>query len=186
MQNIVEGSLEGGSHPFQDARLFTLLRYWHDRRREGMFPSRQSIDPLELTSMLSGIWLTDFEPEHETFRYRLAGEDVNNALGTTVRGKLLSDFLDDAAFPKVNGLLRRVIEEPAVLYVSGTVHRNIDRYTRGERLALPLQTESDRPNGLLGVTLVQSHLMSMEDGSDHNPNRRFFSLSDLDQWLGTT
>lgn len=176
---VKEHAPDNGKHLFQDERLLTLLQYWNDRREGNTFPSRKSIDPLDLTSMLSGIWLSDFEPDQGTFRYRLAGEEVSNALGMPVRGRLLSEIVDETAFPKVNTLLRRVIEEPAVLYVSGTVHRNIVQYSKGERLALPIQTDSESPNGILGITLIRSHLISVDEGEDHTPYRRFLSVDEI-------
>lgn len=184
MQKLAKEAAIGFDSLFEDERLHTLLHYWHDRREGDRFPSRKSIDPLDLAPMLSGIWLSDFEAEAGTYRYRLAGEDINLSLGTSLRGKLLSEIIDREAFPIVNRHLRRVIEEPAVLYVSGTVHRNIDRYSHGERLALPLQTDSDQPNGLLGVTLIKSHLVPMEEGESFSPYRRFIPIPELDAMLG--
>lgn len=116
-------------------------------------PSRQDIDALRLGPVLPFIWLSDFEAAHNTFRYRLAGEEVNAVFGTRITGLLLSDLVKGARFEAVNSLFLRVIDEGLALHAEGPVYRCTDRMTLGERLVLPLSSDGEVADGLVGVTV---------------------------------
>lgn len=140
---------------FEHRELWTLFNYWHAKRDGRALPSRQDIDPVDLGPILSGIWLCDYEVEHDTIRYRLAGEAVSIATGiSTVRGKLLSDLVRPEEFARVNALMLRVLTEPAIFHTDGFVYRSVGRYTRAERLALPLSSDGETADGMVGVTVI--------------------------------
>ncbi len=116
-------------------------------------PSRHDIDALRLGPVLPFIWLSDFEPTHNTFRYRLAGEEVNAVFGTRITGLLLSDMVKGERFTTVNNVFLRVINEGLALHAEGPVYRCTDRMTLGERLVLPLSSDGEVADGLVGVTV---------------------------------
>ncbi|TQV83664.1 PAS domain-containing protein [Denitrobaculum tricleocarpae] len=136
-----------------DQRLNRLLEHYMEARGTRAMPSRHDIDALRLGPVLPFIWLSDFEPAHNTFRYRLAGEEVNAVFGARITGLLLSDMVKGERFTAVNNLFLRVINEGLALHAEGPVYRCTDRMTLGERLVLPLSSDGEVADGLVGVTV---------------------------------
>lgn len=136
-----------------DRRLALFLDHYLDVRTERSMPSRRDIDPLSLGPVLPFIWLSDYEADAGTFRYRLAGEEVNAVFGLRITGKLLSEIVKGPRFSRVNELFLRVVNEGIALHAEGPVYRCTDRMTLGERLVLPLSSDGQTADGLIGVTV---------------------------------
>src|SRR3546814_9814398 len=62
-------------------RLRMLLEHYLEVRGTRRMPSRGDIDALRLGPALPIIWMSEYEPAAGTFRYRLAGEAVNEIWG---------------------------------------------------------------------------------------------------------
>lgn len=136
-----------------DRRLALFLEHYLDVRGLRLMPRRKDIDALRLGPVLPYIWLSDYEKAHNTFRYRLAGEEVNAVFGARITGLLLSDMVMGERFSAVNGLFLRVLNERMALHAEGPVYRCTDRMTLGERLVLPLSSDGVTADGLVGVTV---------------------------------
>lgn len=151
-----------------DPRLALFLEHYLEVRGQKAMPSRQDIDALRLGPVLPFIWLSDYEAEAETFRYRLAGEEVNAVFGQRITGALLSNLVQGPRFGSVNGLFLRVLQEKMGLLVVGPVYRCTDRMTLGERLVLPLSGDGETADGLVGVTVRKESvdLTSAEANAD--------------------
>jgi len=133
-------------------RLRILLEHYLDVRGDKRMPSRQDIDPLRLGPVLPIIWVSDYEPAAGTFRYRLAGERVNEIWGTPVAGRLLSEFSPPERFSATNEAFLKVLREGAAVIASGAVFRCSGRIGLGERLILPLANDGGTADGLIGAT----------------------------------
>jgi hypothetical protein len=133
-------------------RLRTLLEHYLEVRGARRMPSRRDIDALRLGPVLPIIWISEYEPAAGTFRYRLAGEEVNQVWGRSVAGCLLSDFVQPERFKATNDAFLKVLREEAALVASGPVYRCTDRIGLGERLVLPLSSDGETADGLLGAT----------------------------------
>jgi hypothetical protein len=131
-----------------------------------MMPSRRDIDALCLGPILPHIWLCDYEAERNTFRYRLAGEEVNAAFGCRLAGCLLSDVVLSERFETVNRIFLRVMQEKLALHAEGPIYRCTDRVNLGERLVLPLSSDGETADGLVGVT-VRSESIDPTYGQSH-------------------
>ena len=92
-------------------RLRVLLEHYLAVRGGKRMPSRRDIDPTCLAPVLSIIWVNEYEPASGTFRYRLAGEEVNEVFGGSVAGRLLSDFVFGDRFVVTNEHFLKVINE---------------------------------------------------------------------------
>lgn len=132
--------------------LCQLLDHYLDVRGAKRLPSRQDIDPLALGPVLPIIWICDLDAAAGTFRYRLAGEDVNEIWGMSVAGHLLSDLVPPERFKVTNESFLKVIREEAALISSGPVYGCTDRIALGERLVLPLSSDGITADGLVGAT----------------------------------
>ena len=92
-------------------RLRQLLDHYLEVRGEKRLPSRRDIDPVALGPVLPIIWVSQYDAAAGTFRYRLAGEDVNEVRGMSVAGRLLSDFVLPERFKVTNEAFLKVIHE---------------------------------------------------------------------------
>ena len=133
-------------------RLRALLEHYLEVRGARRMPSRRDVDALRLGPVLPIIWISEYEPAAGTFRYRLAGEEVNRVWGRSVAGCLLSDFVQPERFKVTNDAFLKVLREEAALIASGPVYRCTDRIGLGERLVLPLSSDGRTADGLLGAT----------------------------------
>jgi hypothetical protein len=148
-------------------QLRTLLTHYLEVRGDKRMPSRRDIDPACLGPVLPIIWLSEYEAAADTFRYRLAGEEVNEIFGGSVAGRLLSDFVAGDRFRVANEDFLKVIRDEAALLASGPIYRCTDRIAMGERLVLPLSSDGATADGLLGATarsaLVDLDVISMNE-----------------------
>ncbi len=144
-----------------------LLQHYLDARGDKRMPSRRDLDPARLGPVLPIIWLSEYEAAADTFRYRLAGEEVNEVFGGSVAGRLLSDFVTGDRFQATNENFLKVLRDEAALLTSGPIYRCTDRIAMGERLVLPLSSDGVAADGLLGATarsaLVDLDVISMDE-----------------------
>ena len=143
----------------EHAVLRRLVAYWLDIRGARRMPSRRDIDPVEIPWALPYVWLTDYLPNEDKFRYRLAGEDVNAVFGRSLAGASLDDIVLPQDRDAVHALYRRVLSDPAILYTSGHVYLASDKPALGERIALPLATGGDVADGMFGATIYELRSM---------------------------
>lgn len=136
----------------RDIRLRKLLYYWASRRRGRLMPRRADIDPVDIPWALPIIWLYDYVPERQTFRYRLAGEEINQASNQTLRGKLLEEVLPARDLPMVRGRLLRMVQERLAGHGFGRAYLDHGGDAIAERLVLPLSEDGETVNVLLGVS----------------------------------
>jgi len=146
-----------------DDRIRRFAAYWIGKCADGRIPNRTDIDPTEIPWALPFIWICDFLAEGPDFRYRLAGEHINDAFRQSLRGKtmraIVSPELQEIAIRKY----ARVIEMPAALHNFGPVYMHRGRSLVGERIVLPLSSGGGDMDMIIGVTLSQ--LNPVLDGS---------------------
>lgn len=130
-----------------------LLGHWLDRRSGRVAPARPDIDPTAIADILPGIWVCDFLPAERRFRMRLAGEDVNQIYGYSIRNHYFEDIITPSMLPEVLRRYRRVVEEPAILLCSGQIYLASGRWVVGERLVLPLLGEGGALMHVIGASI---------------------------------
>ena len=135
-----------------DDRLRLLFDYWQRARGNRLMPARRDIDPLEVLPLLSKLWVCDYEEETEGFRFRIVGAEIREAHGGTVKGHLMTDLVEESQRAYLNAILRRVIDEPLILFTSGYLYHCQQRHVRGHRLVLPIGEGQSR--GLFGITAM--------------------------------
>lgn len=140
----------------KDQGLRRLLQHWLDRRIGRPVPSRASIDPAELGSLLSSIWMCDYLPQGRRFRMRLAGEDINRVYGRSINQCDFEEIIAPDMLDHVLFLYRRVIEEPAILHCSGHIYLASGRSRVGERLVLPLTDDSGAVMHAIGASIMSN------------------------------
>lgn len=144
-----------------EPRLLRLAEYWLSKRAGRLMPARGDIDPLDIAWALPNIYLVDYDRASGTYRYRLAGSDIEavyrHALGGRgMRGATLRDFLDSDKADLVENRWNNLVSRGDIIYMRGLIYHAADRILTGERLLLPLAEHGESlPTGLLGITISE-------------------------------
>lgn len=132
-----------------------LLGYWFEKRGSRRLPALRDIDPIEIPWALSRLWIMDYLPDERRFRYRLAGEEINAAYRSNLRGC----YLDEVIPPDAKDLILRkyfaVVEDGKVLHDAGRIYLGNTRFATGERLVLPVANERGQAGSILGATIYE-------------------------------
>ncbi len=150
----------------QNPKLLRFLRHWCKLRGSNPVPSRRDLDPIEIPWALPNIWLMRYEREAGRFRYRLAGEAVQDILDTSLANKTFHDFLRKEHADFLVKKFMRVIEDPAICHDTGPVYVDTDKQGNGERLVLPLANDDHECEYLLGITIYDWDGLIRERTSD--------------------
>lgn len=162
-----------------------VWRWWSGTTFElGRPPRHNEIDPGAFIRALHKLWLVEWLARNDSFRYRLAGEEINRTHGFSLRGKGLAEVIpNNETRPQIEGAWRRVLAEPAVSYQTGYIYLNGQTVRKGERLVLPiLANESDTPTFLLGITsLAKARELELMEAESPEPDytHDFFPLKEL-------
>lgn len=132
-----------------------ILDYWQGRCRDGGLPRRDDIDPGDLSDLLANIFLVDVEENPRRYRVRLAGSEVVACFGADMTGKTIDEYdLADAR----DDILRQY--DLAVETRAPSYHRHefwtaaYEHHLNFERLLLPLSSDGEHVDKLLGCTFV--------------------------------
>lgn len=138
------------------APLARFPAYWDTKREGEPAPLRVSIDPTEVASLLTGIFMVDVvDGPPLDFRYRLAGSDIVQSLEYNFTGKLLSEvFPLEGMFAAIWKQYRAAISDEVTvrLGVGGMADHNFRYRVPISVTVSPLRTEpaSGRIGQLLG------------------------------------
>lgn len=129
----------------RDPNVRQFLSLWFAEANAGRRPGKEFLDPLRLRFLLGSLSMLEVQKNPLRFRYRLAGTDVVQRLGTELTGK----WLDDHPNPVFRPLL---IQGARMVYHTGRpVYGGMDTRALGqdwslEVVAVPLFA----PDGSVG------------------------------------
>lgn len=151
----MELPIEASAQSFTQIRneaLHHLVAWWFEKRGERLMPALCDVKPVEIRSALSQIWLCEYLPQGRLFRYRLAGEEINDFWGLSLRGKYLDEILTSEQLVSAKKKCRMAIDLPAIVYdrLCLSLTKSITRH--GERIVLPLSDDGRTVTALLGAT----------------------------------
>lgn len=129
-----------------------LVTYWFDKRGERVMPAVCDIEPTEIRSALAKIWLCDYRPQNGRFRYRIAGEEINDFWGFNLGGKYLDEIVPAERLAPVTKKFRMAVDSPAIVYDRTCLSLTEEITKNGERIILPLSDDGRTVNVLLGAT----------------------------------
>lgn len=115
-------------------------------------PSRSAVDPIQLGRALPHVWLCEREAGGR-FRYRLAGERINEIYKGSLAGRYLDEIIPEPGITIVRRRYREVLDLPAVTRTAGLVYPRNQRVLVGERLILPLVSDLGGGDLVLGATV---------------------------------
>jgi hypothetical protein len=142
----------GGPDEMPVARFAPVIRhvfdYWCRHAKSGETPSRQDIDPIDLSMALPNVALWDVAGGRYTCR--LAGTRVCDVAGREVRGLSTEEVLPD--HPQVaRAEFALVCRTRHLHYVERPMSRASKSYKSYARLLLPLSADGKSVNMLLAV-----------------------------------
>lgn len=148
--------------------LLHFVRTWCETAEGGRLPCRSAIDPLKLVDhgLLPKVWIV--ERTEDSYVYRLAGEEIVQALGQNPRGKRIENFFEPNTTRILMGRWNKLLSEQVTCHNRGLVTGPRGRTYTGERVALPLFNDTGSPSFVIGATFyetVKGHETADRDGT---------------------
>lgn len=160
-----------------------LARWWLHTRNGQDMPRRSDLDPSAFPPLLPHVWLLDYVPEQDNYRYRLAGEHVNEVFGFSLRGKWITDVVAQEMCGIIRNRFDHVLWTPGVCHAQGSVYERVGRHREGERLILPLASQSGEAMHVLGATIYNYRQTPLGTASQASRIREtLLSLTDFSAW----
>lgn len=137
----------------EDPILRRVLDVWSAARNGRTVPERGAIDPVELGRALAHVWLCEREAASGRFRYRLAGERINEVYRRSLAGLYLDEIIPEPGIAVVQRRYSDVVDTPAAVRTAGLVYLRNERVFQGERVILPLVETEAKSDLVLGATV---------------------------------
>jgi len=132
--------------------LRAVLLHWRSAASGRQMPSWEQIRPARITKQLPIVWAYKYDRVTSSFVGRLAGDKINQIVGRNLRGLPLEKVFQHEGLTWLQRTLKRVAEEPAIYYGTGTILKWLNRGGTGQRIILPLSSDGIVANGILGAT----------------------------------
>jgi len=146
-------------------RLREIAEHW-DRARGGkLMPAWGDLDATELRRNLAIVWAWKYDRASDRFTGRLAGEEINDAFGKSLRGADMAEFFKEFDYPGIFARHRRVVTEPCCAHGTGRVFAHARRVGLGERIIMPLAEDGVHGDGIFGATLYDPRPREWEEGA---------------------
>ena len=133
-----------------------LFKYW-DKVRNGRFaPNRFEIEPSQISDILPDVFILEC-PDNATFRFRLAGTRICNAMGHEMRGVNLLDYWTPAEREAVQNLLHNVAQDGAGAVIEFQCNNANKDVVKFELLVLPLVHSGEKVTRMVGSMCAFEH-----------------------------
>lgn len=147
------------------SRLDEIEGYWERLRRKRLMPARSEIDPRAISGMLENTFILE-RTVTGLARIRLAGQRMNDLVGSDARGIPFSRMFEPAARPGLTDALEAVFSWPAVVRISLMSDPPIGGdILVGNMILLPLRSDLGDVSRALGCLVY--------DGRNGRSPRRF-------------
>ena len=156
--------------PIVDPTLKALYRHWLEVRGDKPMPARRAIDAMAIRETLQNLFLYTYDAAapsapggapgggQDRFYCRLAGEQINQMVGTVCSKRFLDQIFQPAVFQVVHQRYRAVVTRPTILHMHGVVKMANDLKVPGERLVLPLSDDGVAGDALVGAAVYHLSL----------------------------
>jgi hypothetical protein len=139
----------------QHPRLLVIAEHWARVRGDKLMPAWGDLDATELRRNLTIVWAWKYDRATDLFTGRLAGEEINEAFGKSLRGADMKEFFKDFDYESIFARHKRVVTEPCCAHGVGRVFAHAHRVGLGERIIMPLADDGVQGDGLFGATLYE-------------------------------
>lgn len=152
-----------------DPGLSKLYAYWDGKRGGRRFPRRSDLDPVDIPSLLPGMFLVDVRRDPFDLFFRLAGTVLAVCYGSDVTGSRLIDLNGSQTLELYRRAADTVRTAEPVL-VSGLLQTPAEVYRRADHLLLPLGDRADRVDMLVGGAIFRK--FPIGERPEVRPHRR--------------
>ncbi|MDB5360827.1 MAG: hypothetical protein JWO51_2124 [Rhodospirillales bacterium] len=132
-------------------RLRTVAAHWSAAKGDRRMPAWGNIDPVMLGSQLPIVWSWRYDAASDRFVGRLAGEEINQVLGRSLRGAPMEAVFIGSQYERLFEKYKRIVSGPSVMRQRGCVFRLAGRLGFGEKILLPLSADGVRVDGVFGA-----------------------------------
>jgi hypothetical protein len=142
----------------KEPQLCRLLAFWAERCGSDGLPSKRTLDPILLFTLLPYLILVEVLRDGEDFRIRLAGSEIEDRFGLSLRGLSVYDANRGVESPDTTGQWRESYSRCCPYYRRGPVRLHDSRHFNYCRLILPIADNDgpqDRPAFLLAGAMLQ-------------------------------
>lgn len=156
-ESVFATALAARCHP----QVVEMIDYWRRiRPGPGQLPSRLSFDPVEVPKLLPFTGLIDILREPEIrLKVRLAGSKIVETLGSNLIGQYLDELVPNFAATLVAQDYFRVATDGIPVWYRGRQTSAIGKaFLPVERLFLPLATDGETPDAIVGMMIFGSQI----------------------------
>ena len=146
--------------------LRAVALHWNEARGSKKMPGWSDIDPGAIGRQLRIVWSWKYDRATDRFTGRLAGEDINAIFGKNLRGADMQEFFKDWNYDAIFARHKKVIGTPCLCHGKGLVFIHAGRYGSGERVVLPLASDGEHGDGIIGATVYHSMQRGLAETSD--------------------
>ena len=139
----------------QAPALKQVAAHWQEARGDRAMPAWPDIKPARIAAHLSNVWSFRYDAATDDFYGRLVGERIARHIGRDFRGLRLGEAYPPEAIDWARRVFTRVVREPALYGHLGVMFQQLDRLGSGERIILPLSSDGQTADGLLGATIFE-------------------------------
>jgi hypothetical protein len=148
-------SLDRIPHP----KIRAFAEYWQTKRGGRRAPARCDIDPSDLGSYLPYMYMVDVVPPGPRFKFRLMGTDSKRSAGFDYTGRFADDALPPDYYWEMQQEMNDVLQFVLRYKISSLAWQGRP-HARYHRLIMPLSSDQDSVNMLLGVGyMMEAHEM---------------------------
>jgi len=135
--------------------LKALYAYWAQKKDDRIAPTKASIDPSELRSLLPHIVLVDVVGNPPRFRTRLFGSALVEAYGEEVTGRFDEEIDLDDIHVDLMRFVERAAAECQPQYLRAAFTKQDGRHLQYEQIILPLSDDGRHVNMLLSAYSIE-------------------------------
>ena len=118
-----------------------LLSYWNSKRAADGVVYRRDIDPVELKSMLGGVYIVEEVDKGRDLLYRLVGSQNEQRLGMRYTGKLFTECFSAEMAKHQIALHRRIFDSGKPAFLHGCFLGIDLEYVEFEASYLPIRRD---------------------------------------------
>lgn len=162
----VRNELHAVAEVLRSPRLKLLLDHWQAVRGDRLMPAWRDIDAMVIAPIMPILWSWKYHAATASFTGRLAGEEINQIFGKSLRNARMEEFFRDWNYDKVFARHSRVVCDPSIVICHGMIFSHAGRQGTGERLILPLADDGSHGDGLIGATTYELVAPPLHDVGD--------------------
>ena len=126
-----------------------IYDYWNDVRDGRFAPNRFEIEPVMISDLLPDVFILE-RGDSSSYRFRLAGTRLCEALGHELRGRNLLDYWNAEDLEAVRNLLHNVAKDGAGAVMEFTCANGDREQAAFEMIVLPLVHTGQTVSRMLG------------------------------------